>query len=895
MDGLSSYSLGFSLAPPPAWKSSETPEAKVERLERDGENEAVRLGSVRQPAFSAWLKTAIGEIRAKMVEMRALGKSPYEINRTIDGLIKSLQQSKSRFLEQNAQFEQGKIAAQARQSTVQGNIEKARFLRLNTAELVQCIRLQDPDAPGAVLACAALANPKELQELAPRVIVGHGMTTLALPLAAVSAVFKGLYAEGVTRGCMQLHPFQPKKYNQCVTEWLGPQERTPQKHQNLQNVLSRWILRVDTFLNRLEEKLEAFDQRMQKQFFTSPGVIREAGHGIIGMGGVGVGSVVFKTAKKGMQALAVRKSVQAATQETTLEAHRYTKMVTEWFEWQGPRIPKEINAHHILKEGLIEHYGSVEEFVGRTIAGPIQIRTVENVKNGNLHHLIRTPEGKPIAFLKETLFTFGTTRGFIPEIVSQEILQIERFTQFAHPNLVAMGICGEKGLLLYPFLKGKAVSALLEGGKKVPAERIGRIFGELNRVGIEGTVSKKYLEEKISLFRFYTDMALHHCDQSKLSHRLSKKLFETLERDLRRMPGTPGLVHGDAYPNNLIIKGRKIALIDNGSLLESVNRIGVPQGLPAMDQQQMIVNLRHLGAKYGIPVTKTEKQVIAFLKGYHEFYPHLHTPAATRFAEVFWELMAMTEPNATPHLVNSSLNRIHAVLDLPNRAIRPRPLRVLPLPLQPPLLPFPSAKMLRRMPLEDLHKLWDVNHAQLLQLIAQNPVPPFGLHATSYLGARGIQIAKSSRSQYSHSSLYVAGVTPNGSPATRLADLYTMMDKVSEYMQERGALVLVDLKRAKIDFEEIIGIAPILKKDSPAHRRFFQLMERETDQHVFEYLLSLTPKNYDASVKAIIPQSELLYRTALETKTPHTLLRARIRQQALLLQILEKLKVLPPG
>lgn len=101
----------LSLAPlssPDLWSQAvtvaESPETKVDRLEREADEQVQHLPEAQRAAYRTMVRREIAQIRTLITHMRAQGFQENAINNAIGGLTQKFYESKNRFLEGNEQF-----------------------------------------------------------------------------------------------------------------------------------------------------------------------------------------------------------------------------------------------------------------------------------------------------------------------------------------------------------------------------------------------------------------------------------------------------------------------------------------------------------------------------------------------------------------------------------------------------------------------------------------------------------------------------------------------------------------------------------------------------------------------------------------------------------------------
>lgn len=308
--------------------------------------------------------------------------------------------------------------------------------------------------------------------------------------------------------------------------------------------------------------------------------------------------------------------------------------------------PGEINVVGVMKSNLVPSYGTqepVSAFVKKTInTKGFKLVKEENPFSGNHLYTVLNTHGEPIAFVKDYIATRSAQQGFVPEIVSYAFLRSQELKHSVLPEIMAVGKYAsngaERGLVMYEFVPGDSVSALLSTpGNVIPAKEIGKALGELNTITAGSPVSEIYLENKIRLLNYRAMAALEELRSIGISTPFSMKDVVLITRDVRRNPGIGTVTHGDAHPGNFIFRSPKLTMIDPGSLIQSVTPKGIPHGMPAFDYYQMLVNIRNYGIRQGFSEAKIERLAAEFIAGYQELFYLQQTREVERFAELYWQ------------------------------------------------------------------------------------------------------------------------------------------------------------------------------------------------------------------------------------------------------------------
>ncbi|MEM1282638.1 MAG: phosphotransferase [Chlamydiota bacterium] len=294
----------------------------------------------------------------------------------------------------------------------------------------------------------------------------------------------------------------------------------------------------------------------------------------------------------------------------------------------------------------------------------------EGTKLGHSHndvHMIQQVGGEPVAVVKDFQATRSTTRGFIPDIVATSQIQRRNLEHSIVPDILTVGRYtsgdgSERGLTMYEYIAGPTAEEMMSDYRDFPAEKIGGAVGELNAAGRDLPVSREYLETLIETFNLVAGSAIKQLRRLGLPLKFSEKDMRMIAYNLRQNPGKAAFVHGDLHNANIIVSDRGIAIIDPGSYMESVNQLGVPHGMAAIDRFSMIVSIRATAAENGWSTVETEGVISDFLKGYSRFESVENTPSS-RFAEAYWEMFLLNNlvyKGTDSHLLETTLERLNA-------------------------------------------------------------------------------------------------------------------------------------------------------------------------------------------------------------------------------------------
>ncbi len=587
-------------------------------------------------------------------------------------------------------------------------------------------------------------------------------------------------------------------------------------------------------------------------------------------------------------------------------------------------VPRHIDVKNVLDQELLSDYlgthrfSPVQEFIHKNIRQPFTTTVVENSGSGNTLHIVRDITGNPIAFVKEFSKTRCDDSGFIPEIISLSILHAENLRHSSLPTLVDVGMYKtphgqEKGLLMYPYLHGHTLEDLFKARLPIPAKKVGQAFGEIGAVESPLPVLDQYIKEKALDLSGIAQGVFFRLNELGISTPLTMKRVEMIINDMKTNPGRAGLVHGDACPNNMIVNNGKVIVLDSGTLVASVNRVGMPYGMPVFDQQRIAVSMYHLGARFKYSRPKVEKIVAEYLTGYRELMPDTSEPAE-RFARLYHEVMDLNDlvrGQYDKRLLGDTVERVNHVYGqthvksvdkkmAPSQigvAKEPSPLtaerlnRVYAAPIY-----FPPAAELKITQLEQLHDIWSQNQQTLLGILLKEQIPSFGLHGTGYIGTKTILNRKTAISERGN-FLWVAGIPYRREPLNQLGALCTIVEKATKYLEKKGRIFIVDTSTAVATGEGIFERAKLIPLDSRQQRHILGKVEGLS--HADQLHVPFTQDNYSRVVKGVILEEETLYPEELihslrsnETSSSWGILAERLRIQETLMTVLEKLGVI---
>ncbi len=315
-------------------------------------------------------------------------------------------------------------------------------------------------------------------------------------------------------------------------------------------------------------------------------------------------------------------------------------------------IPPFIEVKALMESGTVPKYfgtkslSPIESFIQNTIHEPYTITTVENPGSGNTLHTVWDAKGVPIGFVKEFIATRSPVSGFIPEIASNTLLRAKNLNNALLPDIGDIGMYrteygSEKGLVMYSHITGKKIGELFELNLPIPAKKIGRLFGEIGAVNSSLPVAEVYIKQKILEISVIAESVFFRLNKLEIPTAITLKHVEVISNAMKQNPGRAGIVHGDAYHNNIFYDQDNLTVIDTGTLMASVNRVGEPHGIPAFDQQEIVVSMYHLGARYGYSQEQVEKIIAEYFEGYRELIPVSLSESSETFARLYFEIMAL--------------------------------------------------------------------------------------------------------------------------------------------------------------------------------------------------------------------------------------------------------------
>ncbi len=348
-------------------------------------------------------------------------------------------------------------------------------------------------------------------------------------------------------------------------------------------------------------------------------------------------------------------------------------------------IPAEIDIPAIMDGDLVRNFGRVDGNIIPAMGDAIKealtcldftLKPIPSPNSGNSLFKVLSPEGTPIGVLKEFIANRSPVSGFIPEVVSLKILEKQSLKHSSLPQLEWVGKYTtqngvEKGVALYRFVPGETMADMLYNQRgALPAAEFGRSLGEINAINHALPVPEHYLFGKVQDIWNEAEFALSQLQERGIPTRLTLRELDVIGRGLKQRPGASGLVHGDAHLGNFLFENNpsnpstfKATVIDTGSLMQSVNRQGHPQGLPSLDFYQA-VNAFRVFDEYEIALGR---QAVApvdnFVAGYREAFPFPVPPEADLFTQIFWEIRTLghyARVGAPESLLRIRLERIEA-------------------------------------------------------------------------------------------------------------------------------------------------------------------------------------------------------------------------------------------
>lgn len=590
-------------------------------------------------------------------------------------------------------------------------------------------------------------------------------------------------------------------------------------------------------------------------------------------------------------------------------------------------VPPHIDVKEVMEGGTVrEYFGTqsqtpLDAFIRNSIHDPFKVTSVENPGSGNVLHTVSDSNGVPIAFVKEFIETRSPVSGFIPEIVSNTILRSENLMNSSLPDICDIGMYTteygeEKGLVMYSHISGHTIGELFKHKLPIPAKELGRVYGEIGAVESPLPVLEQYIKEKIDTISIISAGVFFNLNKLGIPTSLTNKHVEMISNAMKINPGKTGLVHGDAYHNNIIYDQGKLTVIDSGTLMASVNRVGLPHGMPVFDQQEIIVSIYNLGAIYGYPHDQIESIIAEYLAGYHELMPISSSEPAEIFARLYFEMMGLNNlirGKYDTKLIEIAAERVNRVFGqtIPESMNKEIPSHTMSKGLDTPVLTAERINLLREAPIyfpvvseleiseiTQLHDIWSRNQEVLLGILAKEEIPCFGLHGTNYLGVKTIVNTKTANS-VKGDYLWVAGIRYTRDPVQQLGDLYIIVKKATFYCEKKGGVFVLDVDTSNASATEL-GIserAKLIPLDSPMQRDILGQMEGKSNAD--EFHLQFNPDNYSKVVKGLILEEETLYPAEIiesllssDQSINSGILAERLKIQETLITIFEKLGVI---
>lgn len=119
-----------------------SPETRIDQVEQEVEQESQFVSEEKRAEYKITMRRTLAEIRSTIASMRALGRSEYQINRAVDGLLEKFYASSSTFFEKNTQFDNAKALVlqsnQAVGTTISQSTLKSRTISLTPYNAEGC-------------------------------------------------------------------------------------------------------------------------------------------------------------------------------------------------------------------------------------------------------------------------------------------------------------------------------------------------------------------------------------------------------------------------------------------------------------------------------------------------------------------------------------------------------------------------------------------------------------------------------------------------------------------------------------------------------------------------------------------------------------------------------------
>jgi hypothetical protein len=216
------------------------------------------------------------------------------------------------------------------------------------------------------------------------------------------------------------------------------------------------------------------------------------------------------------------------------------------------------------------------------------------------------------------------------------------------------------GLILFDYIQGYTVPELFKlNPLHIPVNKIGKALGEINAIHQSKPVDTHYLQSKTNWFKLEAQSILDRLERLGLVAHFTMSDIENVIEGVKRNPGQSGLTLGDASVENVMVGNSNVIMIDTGTLMESVNVVGDPYGLPALDKYLMTVSMRKEAIENSYSTHMTNKLVDNYLMGYASQCPSL-TPESELFAELFWEFITISGAKQNSLLLEMTLASVNA-------------------------------------------------------------------------------------------------------------------------------------------------------------------------------------------------------------------------------------------
>lgn len=342
---------------------------------------------------------------------------------------------------------------------------------------------------------------------------------------------------------------------------------------------------------------------------------------------------------------------------------------------QATSVPKSMDVLNILKDASIPAYGSeglpeiaaTKEFV-HSILGEHQVFVAEELASPNSTSMLYYALDAQAEFsgiVKAFTSMQSPHRGFIPEIVSLEVLRNANLKHSTLQKIQAIGKIQSSdadvaGLILYDYISGYRLDELFKiNPMQLPTNQVGKAIGEINAIHQSKPVDQIYLQNKTNAFRSEAQSILERVERLGLEAPFTMDDIEGVIKGVNKNPGQAGLTLGDISVENVMINNSKVVLVDTGTLMESVNVLGEAHGLPALDKYLMAVSMRKVAIQNGYSNHMTKQLLNNFMTGYASQCAPF-TPESELFAELFWELTTISGAKQNSLLLETTLASVSA-------------------------------------------------------------------------------------------------------------------------------------------------------------------------------------------------------------------------------------------